>query len=143
VTAKQDSRPIPTRTSKGRSDVVPVLGRGRQRPVQVTHPIPGQRVTITGLVDARSVAELRSALREAVEGGVGELVVDVEGLELGDATGLGALLGAHRRASRCGRSLVLESVPPTMLRVLTYTRLIRVLATRSVTPLPRPVYASA
>jgi len=87
-------------------------------------------MAIEGLVDARSVAEVRAALREAMDNGVGELVVDLRGLELGDATGLGALLGAHRRASRCGRSLVLESVAPTVARILTYTRLNRVLATR-------------
>jgi anti-anti-sigma factor len=114
--------------------------RPRIEPVVVTHPVPGQQVEIVGTVDARSVAEVRAALLEAVDNGVGELVVNVGGLELGDATGLGALLGAHRRALRSGRSLVLDSVGPTLYRVLTYTRLIRVLATR---PAQRPAYVSA
>jgi len=103
----------------------------RDRPVRVTHPVPGQQVLIEGLVDARTVSEVRAALHEAMENGVGELVVDVGGLELGDATGLGALLGAHRRASRCGRSMRLTSVTPALARILAYTRLNRVLATRS------------
>jgi anti-anti-sigma factor len=115
------------------ASVVPVFsGIDARRPSAVTmHPVPGQRVTIRGLVDAGCVAEVRAALREAVDHGVGELVVDVGEMELGDATGLGALLGAHRRASRCGRSLVLLEVSPTLYRVLTYTRLIRVLALRT------------
>lgn len=103
----------------------------RERPVRVTHPVPGQQLLIEGLVDARTVAEVRAALHEAMENGIGELVVDVGGLELGDATGLGALLGAHRRASRCGRSMRLTSITPSLARILAYTRLNRVLATRA------------
>ena len=111
----------------------PMLAARLRHPAQVAHPVPGQRVAIDGLIDARNVAEVRAALREAMDHGVGELVVDVGGLELGDATGLGALLGAHRRASRCGRTLVLESVQPTLQRILNYTRLSRVFAVRAST----------
>jgi anti-sigma B factor antagonist len=105
--------------------------RGVREAAVVSHPIPGQQVAICGVVDAGCVAELRTELREAVDNGVGELTVDVSGLELGDATGLGALLGAHRRATRSGRSLVLVDVSSTVYRVLTYTRLVRVLTVRS------------
>ncbi|HEV7207325.1 MAG TPA: STAS domain-containing protein [Mycobacteriales bacterium] len=94
------------------------------------HPVPGQQVRIVGRVDAASVAEVRLALHEAVDHGIGELLVEVRGLELGDATGLGALLGAHRRATRRGRTVVLIGVPATMARLLAYTRLTRVLRSR-------------
>ncbi len=97
----------------------------------MAHPVPGQRVRIAGRVDAASVAEVRLALHEAVDHGVGELLVEVRELELGDATGLGALLGAHRRATRRGRTVVLIGVPPTMARLLAYTRLTRVLRSRA------------
>lgn len=56
--------------------------------------------------------------------------MEVSDFELGDATGLGALLGAHRRATRAGRTLVLADVPAALDRVLTFTRLGRVLTTR-------------
>lgn len=105
---------------------------GQQSPVgpRVEHPVPGQQVRLAGRVDAASVAEVRLALHEAVDHGIGELVVDVRDLQLGDATGLGALLGAHRRAARVGRTLVLADVPPALTRLLAYARLTRVLRTR-------------
>jgi anti-anti-sigma regulatory factor len=38
------------------------------------------------------------------------------------------IMGAHRRAGRCGRRLVLRGVPPQMQRLLVATRLHRILA---------------
>jgi anti-sigma B factor antagonist len=104
--------------------------------VLVQHPVPGQRVRIVGCVNASSVSEVRTGLHDAVDLGTGELLVELADLELGDATGLGALLGAHRRASRAGRTLVLTDVPATLQRILTYTRLRRVLAIREAASLP-------
>lgn len=97
----------------------------------VEHPVPGQRVRLAGRVDAASVGQVRLELHEAVDHGIGELELDVGGLELGDATGLGALLGAHRRARRVGRTLVLTQVPASLHRLLALTRLLRVLQVRS------------
>ncbi|MGP4089873.1 hypothetical protein ACTWQJ_36350, partial [Streptomyces sp. KR55] len=48
-------------------------------------------------------------------------------------TGLGVIMGAHRRAGRCGRRLVLRDVPPQMQRLLVATRLHRVLAVEGAT----------
>jgi anti-anti-sigma factor len=87
----------------------------------------GQRITLSGRVDVTCVADLRSVLHAAIDDGVGELRVDVGGLELVDAAGLGVLLGAHRRAQRAGRSLVLVRVPDELSRLLFKTRLYRVL----------------
>ena len=44
-------------------------------------------------------------------------------------TGLGVLVGAHRRAQRAGRTLVLRDVPDPVGRLLFVTRLDRVLRT--------------
>jgi anti-anti-sigma factor len=54
-------------------------------------------------------------------------VVDLAGLELLDATGLGVLVGAHRRARRDGRELVLRATPARVTRLLRALRLDRVL----------------
>ena len=62
-----------------------------------------------------------------MDAGDGELVLNLAGLESVDATGLGVLLGAHRRAQRAGRSVVLRSVPDWVGRLLLITRLDRVL----------------
>lgn len=104
------------------------IGRrhGISAPVDVSTPVPGQHVRLRGRIDAGSVAEVRLALHAAVDHGNGALYVDVSELHLGDATGLGALLGTHRRARRCGREVVLVDADPTLRRLLAYTRLLRV-----------------
>jgi anti-anti-sigma factor len=86
-----------------------------------------QRLTLVGKLDVRTVADVRIALHQGIDDGVGELVVDVSGLEVADATGLGVLVGAHRRAGRCARTLVLSGVPPRLARLLAATRLHRIL----------------
>jgi anti-sigma B factor antagonist len=57
-------------------------------------------------------------------------VLDVGGLHSVDVTGLGLLVGAHRRAVRTGRRLVLCDVQPAVGRLLLLTRLDRVLHQR-------------
>ena len=89
----------------------------------------GQVLVLRGRLDVRVTADVRLALAAAVADGSGELVVDVRGLGSVDATGLGVLVGAHRRAGRVGRTLVLRDVPPSLARVLFLTRLDRVLRT--------------
>ena len=93
--------------------------------VQVVRP--GCAVALSGRLGAATVADVRAVLTDAVDGGVGDLLVDLAGVELVDATGLGVLVGTHRRADRAGRRLVLTSVPPRIERLLLATRLHRVL----------------
>lgn len=90
----------------------------------------GSLVALSGRLDVHAAADVRLALAEAVDVGEGELVLDLTELEAVDATGLGVLVGAHRRAQRAGRTLVLEDVPPMVVRLLLVTRLDRVLQTR-------------
>ncbi|RMI30272.1 STAS domain-containing protein [Streptomyces triticirhizae] len=84
-------------------------------------------LVVGGRLDVRSAADARSALHRAVDSGEGDLVLDLAGLDAWDATGLGVIMGAHRRAGRAGRRLVLRDVPPRMHRVLVAARLHRVL----------------
>lgn len=93
--------------------------------VHVVHP--GCAIALSGRLGAATVADVRAALSDAVDGGVGDLLVDLAGVELVDATGLGVLVGTHRRADRAGRRLVLTSVPQRIERLLLATRLHRVL----------------
>lgn len=88
---------------------------------------PGQLVQLAGRLDVHTAADVRLALADAVELGEGELIIDLACLEAVDATGLGVLVGAHRRAGRAGRTLVLRDVTPPVHRVLFLTRLNRVL----------------
>ncbi|WAX77890.1 STAS domain-containing protein [Streptomyces sp. KMM 9044] len=85
-------------------------------------------LVVGGRLDVRSAADARTALHAAVDDGVGDLLLDLSELDSWDATGLGVIMGAHRRAGRCGRRLVLRDVPLQMQRLLVATRLHRILA---------------
>jgi anti-anti-sigma factor len=88
---------------------------------------PGAALSLSGRLGAATVADVRAALGEAIDNGVDDLLVDLHDVELVDATGLGVLVGAHRRADRLGRRLVLQHVPERIDRLLHATRLHRVL----------------
>ncbi|HEY4314137.1 MAG TPA: STAS domain-containing protein [Actinomycetes bacterium] len=87
----------------------------------------GYEVALTGRLDVSSVEDVRAALHRAIDAGTGDLVVDLTQVELIDATGLGVLLGADRRAKQQDRRLVLRDAPPRVRRILRVTRLHRVL----------------
>jgi anti-anti-sigma factor len=88
----------------------------------------GRVLALSGNLDARSATEVREALHTAIDTGVGDLVVDASGVDLVDATGLGVLLGAHRRAAKAGRRIVLRDASPRLVRMLRLARLHRVFA---------------
>jgi anti-anti-sigma factor len=85
---------------------------------------------LEGVLDVRSTADVRLALYEALDAGEGDLVLDLSGVPSLDTTGLGLIVGAHRRAGRRERRLVLAGVTPDVHRVLVLTRLHRILAWR-------------
>ena len=88
---------------------------------------PGRVLVLSGRLDVRVAADVRLAVERAVERAEGDLVLDLGRLEGLDATGLGVLVGAHRRAGRSGRTLVLRDAPEPVSRLLRRTRLDRVL----------------
>ena len=96
-------------------------------PFTLTQVHPGQVLVLTGHLGVAAAADARLALAAAVDHGAGDLVLDLTALEGIDATGLGVLVGAHRRAGRAGRSLVLRDASPAVGRLLLVTRLDRVL----------------
>lgn len=85
-------------------------------------------LVVGGRLDVRNAADARTVLHSALDGGRGDLVLDLTELDSWDATGLGVIMGAHRRAGRTGRRLVLRGVPDRMQRLLVATRLHRILA---------------
>lgn len=95
----------------------------------LTEVVPGRVIALRGRLDVAVATDVRLALADAVDRADGELVLDLSGLDALDATGLGVLVGAHRRAGREGRSLVLRDVGPQVARLLLLTRLDRVLRT--------------
>ncbi|TWE07965.1 anti-anti-sigma factor [Rudaeicoccus suwonensis] len=89
---------------------------------------PGSEIAVRGPLDVHSVADVRNALSRAVDDGVGTLTLHLGEAEIGDATGLGVIVGAHHRALRAGRQLVLADASPRLERLLRATKLNRVLA---------------
>lgn len=78
-------------------------------------------------LDVTVAAETREFLHAAVAEARGDVIVDLAAVKLIDATGLGVLVGAHRKAVRDGGRLLLRNVPPRTMRLLAMTRLYRVL----------------
>jgi anti-sigma B factor antagonist len=111
-----------------------MAGPTREARVQIEVVRPGCLVALRGRLSSTSVGDVRTALSDAIEAGVDDIVVDMSGVELMDATGLGVLVGSHRRAERAGRRLVLHNVPERIERLLLATRLHRVLCVDRLTP---------
>lgn len=86
----------------------------------------GTQVVVAGRLDVHSVADVRAALHRAIDLGTGALVVDLSAAEVMDATGVGVLVGGHRRAERAGRTLVLRAPSPRLVRLLVAMRLHRI-----------------
>ena len=91
--------------------------------IEIVHG--GSEVRLAGRLDVRSAQAARSCLHEAVDRGSGDLTVALGAVEIWDGTGLGVLVGAHRRATRSGRRIVLTEVRPRELRLLRAARMSR------------------
>lgn len=102
-----------------------------RQPARVAEISVGQEVTVAGPLDVNTVAEVRTALHEILDRGVGDLLVHLASAEVYDATGLGVIVGVHHRAQRVERRLVLVDVSPRLDRLLRASRLHLVLARRT------------
>jgi anti-sigma B factor antagonist len=83
---------------------------------------------LRGSLDLATAPTVRAALAEATEKGSHDLIVDLSALEFLDSTGLGVLIGAHRRAAEHGGSLRLIVSDGPIARLLNITGLIAVFA---------------
>lgn len=81
---------------------------------------------LRGSLDLATSPTVRAALVEAASEGKHEIVVDLTKLEFLDSTGLGALIGAHRRAMERGGGVRLAVGDGPIARLLNITGLIRV-----------------
>lgn len=92
-------------------------------------------VRLAGLLDVRSVGDVRQTLNHLIDSSEGDVIVDLEAVDALDATGLGLLVATHRRTQLLGRQLVLRHPVPSVVRILAVTRLHRILHVER-TPLP-------
>jgi len=82
---------------------------------------------LRGTLDIATSPTLRAALSEAQNANK-NVVVDLTQVEFLDSTGLGALIGAHRRAAEGSSTVRLIVSEGPILRLLAITGLIRALA---------------
>ena len=90
----------------------------------------GVVLTVAGELDAHSSPLLRTKLLELVAGEDQEVVVDLAGVSFCDSTGLGVLVGAHRRMAASERTLTVQSVRPAVRHLLEVSGLDQVLLVR-------------
>jgi len=84
---------------------------------------PWTVVSVHGEIDAYTSPQLRSKLREVIDRGSLDLLIDLEGVGFMDSTGLGVLIGALKRLrERDGRVALVVTRPP-LLRILRITGL--------------------
>ena len=84
-------------------------------------------IYLTGHFDGRSTSPVRDALYDLIDTAPGDVVVDISGVESIDATALQVLAVATVAMERDGRHLVLRGCSPALRRVITLTRLRRLI----------------
>ena len=80
-------------------------------------------VTPTGEIDVATAPRLREQLLALVTDGTVHLVIDLEGVDFIDSTGLGVLVGALRRARSADGDLRLVCTNSRILKVFDITGL--------------------
>jgi anti-sigma B factor antagonist len=80
-------------------------------------------LSLKGELDLRTAPSLRLQLADVVRRCDADVVLDLEGVEFIDSTGLAAMLNALRRLTRAGRRLVLVCPDGPVRRILSLTRL--------------------
>ena len=94
--------------------------------VQTTPDGKTQIFVLHGSMDIATSPTVRAALLEAADGGRHDVIVDLTQLEFLDSTGLGALIGAHKRAKEHGGRVRLVAQEGQILRLLRITGLLGV-----------------
>jgi anti-sigma B factor antagonist len=78
---------------------------------------------VGGEVDVYTAPRLRERLTEMVDGGARNVVVDLARVDFLDSTGLGVLVGAHKRLRLAGGTFSLVCAKESLLKVFRITAL--------------------
>jgi anti-sigma B factor antagonist len=79
-------------------------------------------VRLTGPLDVSQSLELREILGEQIDGPGARVLVDLSEVPLIDSSGVGVVVGAHRRAEGAGARFALAGAGATVARVFSMTR---------------------
>jgi anti-sigma B factor antagonist len=91
-------------------------------------------ISVTGEIDMYTAPQLREAVRQLSSEGRMRVAIDLTPTEFCDSTGLGVLIGARRRLSDSGGSLVVVCANPRIRKLLDLTGLDKVLDVREAVP---------
>ena len=80
-------------------------------------------LSLSGRLDAGSVAELKKATEPFLKEEAPQLIFDLKGLDFIDSTGLGALISLLRKLESKGGSMALRFLSPEVASILEITRL--------------------
>lgn len=91
----------------------------------ITTQATGSRtvVAVTGELDVHTADDLQGALRDLIDNGAGDVVVDLRELEFLDSTGLGVLVRALKWAREAGGGLQVVADDDKIVKVFTITGL--------------------
>lgn len=84
-------------------------------------------ISADGEIDLATVTTLRSAIAKAMKSGARHLTLNLDNVSYIDSSGLGTLIGTHKRIAAAGGTLTVRCSQPRVLRLLTITGLDRVL----------------
>ena len=96
-------------------------------PLTLEHSDAGDRtvVRVGGDVDAYTAPHLRAQLFALLRGGAKRLVIDLEGVEFLDSSGLGVLIAVRRRLASNGGSVCVVCTREPICRIFRITSLDR------------------
>lgn len=80
-----------------------------------------QVVSVTGELDIATAQQAYAYLSDVIDHGYAPVAVDLAGLTFCDASGLGVLAKAARRAADAGCQLMLTSARPSLLKIMRIT----------------------
>ncbi len=76
----------------------------------------GDRIVVTGDIDAHTCPELASALSPLP--GAGDVHLDVGGVSFMDSSGLRVIISSHKEAEAAGRQILIERPSGAVVRIL-------------------------
>ncbi|GLH98337.1 STAS domain-containing protein [Micromonospora sp. CPCC 205371] len=78
---------------------------------------------VGGEVDVYTAPRLRERLVELIDGGAPHVIVDLNRVDFLDSTGLGVLVGAHKKLRNTGRTFALACDKEPLLKIFRITAL--------------------
>ena len=80
-------------------------------------------IRVAGEIDVYTASQLRETVVDLIGNGVTHVIADLRAVEFLDSTGLGAIVGGHKRLRTIDGSLILAASPDRILRLFRITGL--------------------